>query len=44
MNHLLGTLAAGLRRLEPDGRLTPEPAAAEDLQEWTSLFEVGLKK
>ncbi len=43
MNHLLGTLAAGLRRLEPDGRLTPEPAAAEDLQEWTSLFVVDLE-
>lgn len=43
MQHLLATLAAGLRRLDPDGRLTPEPATAGDLEGILSLFVVDLE-
>jgi DNA polymerase III epsilon subunit-like protein len=43
MQHLLATLAAGLRRLEPDGRLTAEPGAPEDLEGLRSLFVVDLE-
>lgn len=43
MQHLLATLAAGLRRLDPDGRLTVEPAAAGDLEGIQSLFVVDLE-
>ncbi len=43
MQHLLATLAAGLRRLDPDGRLTAEPAAAGDLEGIQSLFVVDLE-
>lgn len=43
MQDLLSLLSAGLRRLEPDGRLTPEPASAEDLQGVNSLFVVDLE-
>jgi DNA polymerase III epsilon subunit-like protein len=43
MQHLLATLAAGLRRLEPDGRLSAEPGAPEDLEGLRSLFVVDLE-
>jgi DNA polymerase III alpha subunit (gram-positive type) len=43
MQHLLSILAAGLRRLEPDGRMTTEPGSAEDLDGLTSLFVVDLE-
>lgn len=43
MQHLLATLAAGLRRLDTDGRLTPEPATASDLEGIRSLFVVDLE-
>lgn len=43
MQHLLATLAAGLRRLESDGRLTAEPGAPEDLEGLRSLFVVDLE-
>lgn len=43
MQHLLSILAAGLRRLEPDGRLTAESGSAEDLHGLTSLFVVDLE-
>lgn len=43
MQDLLSLLSAGLRRLEPDGRLTPEPASAEDLHGVNSLFVVDLE-
>jgi len=43
MEHLLGTLSAGLRRLDPNGRLTPEPGSADDFQGLTSLFVVDLE-
>ncbi|HML96937.1 MAG TPA: 3'-5' exonuclease [Tepidiformaceae bacterium] len=43
MQHLLATLAAGLRRLDTDGRLTPEPATASDLDGIRSLFVVDLE-
>jgi len=43
MQYLLSTLSAGLRRLEPDGRLKPEAASAEDLHGVASLFVVDLE-
>src|SRR3990172_2341606 len=43
MQHLLSILAAGLRRLEPDGRLTAESGSAGDLHGLTSLFVVDLE-
>mgnify|MGYP003548427532 CR=1 FL=1 len=43
MQQLLSTLSAGLRRLDPNGRLTPEPGSADDFQGLTSLFVVDLE-
>mgnify|MGYP000892868186 CR=1 FL=1 len=43
MDALHTTLQAGLRRLEPDGRLTPEPGEAADLVGIASLFVVDLE-
>lgn len=43
MQHLLSVLAAGLRRLEPDGRLTAEAGSVEDLHGLNSLFVVDLE-
>ncbi|MCL4241743.1 MAG: 3'-5' exonuclease [Dehalococcoidia bacterium] len=43
MQHLLSVLAAGLRRLEPDGRPTGEPGSVEDLHGLNSLFVVDLE-
>jgi len=43
MKELIGTLAGGLRRLDPDGRLTPEPGATDDLLGASSIFVVDLE-
>ena len=43
MDALLTALLAGLRRLDAEGRLTPEPGTAEDLSGVTSLFVVDLE-
>ncbi len=43
MEQLLNSLAPGLRRLEEDGRMTPEPGSVEVLSGHASLFVVDLE-
>lgn len=43
MDELRTALQAGLRRLEPDGRLTSEPAEASDLAGAAALYVVDLE-
>lgn len=43
MEDILTLLKHGLRRLDPEGRLTPEPGAPEDLHGISALFVVDLE-
>jgi DNA polymerase III alpha subunit (gram-positive type) len=43
MEDILTLLKHGLRRLDPEGRLTPEPGAPEDLHGVSALFVVDLE-
>ncbi|MGB4863293.1 MAG: 3'-5' exonuclease [Tepidiformaceae bacterium] len=43
MNELLQLIAPGLRRLDPEGRLTPEAGLPDDLNGSTSLYVVDLE-
>ena len=43
MEDILTLLKHGLRRLDPEGRLTPDPGAPEDLHGISALFVVDLE-
>ncbi len=43
MEAIRAALEAGLRRLDGEGRLTPEPGSAEDLLAFTSLYVIDLE-
>ncbi len=43
MDELLAALQPGLRRLDPEGRLTPEGATIEDLRTAAALYVVDLE-